>query len=66
MRGYLFVFPSLFVSGCDGLPKGVEPGGEFELKKYLGTWYEIARLNQSFERGLDRVTAENSLLMTVV
>jgi len=31
------------------------------INKYLGTWYEIARLDHSFERGLDKVTAEYSL-----
>ena len=29
--------------------------------RYLGTWYEIARLDHSFERGLEQVTAEYSL-----
>ena len=29
-----------------------------ELSKYLGTWYEIARFDHSFERGMDNVTAE--------
>ena len=29
-----------------------------ELERYLGTWYEIARLDHSFERGMSRVTAE--------
>ncbi|EEP89838.1 Outer membrane lipoprotein [Yersinia kristensenii ATCC 33638] len=33
----------------------------FQLPRYLGTWYEIARLDHSFERGLDRVTANYSL-----
>jgi len=31
------------------------------LSRYLGTWYEIARLDHSFERGLTRVTATYSL-----
>ena len=61
MRVFLVVFMSLFVSGCLGLPKGVNPVEEFDLNKYLGKWYEIARLDHSFERGLDRVTAEYSL-----
>lgn len=30
----------------------------FELPRYLGAWYEIARLPHRFERGMDRVTAE--------
>jgi apolipoprotein D and lipocalin family protein len=33
----------------------------FEADKYLGTWYEIARLDHSFERGLDKVSATYSL-----
>ena len=49
------------LSGCLGLPEGVQPVGDFELERYLGKWYEIARLDHSFERGLDRVTAEYSL-----
>lgn len=34
---------------------------KFELEKYLGTWYEIARFDHSFERGLQGVTATYSL-----
>lgn len=33
----------------------------FELDKYLGTWYEIARFDHSFERDLQGVTATYSL-----
>jgi len=49
------------LTGCTGLPKGVTPIGNFELDRYLGTWYEIARLDHSFERGLSRVSAEYTL-----
>lgn len=31
---------------------------EFDLSRYLGKWYEIARFDHSFERGLENVTAE--------
>jgi len=31
------------------------------LERYLGTWYEIARLPHKFENGLDNVTAAYSL-----
>ncbi|TVQ99372.1 MAG: lipocalin [Desulfovibrionales bacterium] len=51
----------LVLSGCAGIPKGVEPVGGFQLEQYLGRWYEIARLDHSFERGLIKVTAEYSL-----
>ena len=33
----------------------------FQLEKYLGTWYEIARFDHSFERNLQGVTASYSL-----
>lgn len=49
------------LTGCVGIPKGVAPVDNFELDRYLGRWYEIARLDHSFERGLSRVTAEYSL-----
>lgn len=42
-------------------PKDVKIVDNFQLPRYLGTWYEIARLDHSFERGLDRVTANYSL-----
>ena len=34
---------------------------EFDLSRYLGKWYEIARFDHSFERGMQNVTAEYSL-----
>lgn len=52
---------SLLLTACSGLPEGVTPVGNFELERYLGKWYEIARLDHSFERGLSRVTAVYSL-----
>jgi apolipoprotein D and lipocalin family protein len=38
----------------------VTPVKDFDLERYLGTWYEIARLDHRFERGLNRVTATYS------
>jgi len=51
----------LACSGCTNIPDGVVAVDGFELDRYLGTWYEIARLDHSFERGLSRVTADYSL-----
>jgi apolipoprotein D and lipocalin family protein len=51
----------LALSGCAGLPKGVEPVSGFELSRYTGKWYEIARLDHKFERGLERVSTTYSL-----
>lgn len=51
----------LFLMGCVGIPENVKPVDNFKLEKYLGKWYEIARLDHSFERGLTRITADYSL-----
>ena len=61
MNKTLFVGLALLLSGCLGMPKTVQPVDNFELNRYLGTWYEIARLDHSFERGLSRIQAEYSL-----
>ncbi|MCZ4339387.1 lipocalin family protein [Shewanella colwelliana] len=54
----LVILSLLCLSACTSLPSGIEPVKSFELPRYLGTWYEIARLDHSFERGLSQVTAE--------
>ena len=56
----LLTLPVL-LTGCMGKPDGVRPVSGFELERYLGTWYEIARLDHSFERGLSNVTAQYSM-----
>ena len=47
----------LWLWGCTGVPDGLTPVDGFQVERYLGTWYEIARLDHPFERGLSRVTA---------
>lgn len=49
------------LGACTGVPDGVEVIDGFDLDRYLGTWYEIARLDHSFERGLTNVTANYSM-----
>lgn len=46
--------------GCTAIPDGVTAVGGFDADRYLGKWYEIARLEHSFERGLEQVSAEYS------
>lgn len=58
--GLLFIL-SLFLISCTSVPKGIEPVKNFKIDNYLGTWYEIARFDHSFEEGLDRVFAHYSL-----
>jgi apolipoprotein D and lipocalin family protein len=57
----LWALALLALSACAGILEGVTPVTDFRVDDYLGTWYEIARLDHSFERGLDNVTAEYSL-----
>lgn len=52
---------ALLLAGCVGIPENVKPVDNFKLEKYLGKWYEIARLDHSFERGLTRISADYSL-----
>jgi apolipoprotein D and lipocalin family protein len=60
IKRLLFFIPIL-ISACVNIPKNVSPVTGFDIQRYLGTWYEIARLDHSFERGLEKVTAEYSL-----
>lgn len=47
--------------GCTGIPNGMTPVDNFSIEKYQGKWYEIARLDHSFERGLEQISAEYSI-----
>jgi apolipoprotein D and lipocalin family protein len=44
--------------GCTSIPKGLKPVSNFDVERYLGTWYEIARLDHSFEKNLTNVSAD--------
>ena len=52
---------AIVLSGCVGKPEGVVPIRPFAIDRYLGEWFEIARLDHSFERGLTNVTATYTL-----
>lgn len=51
------LFALFFLQGCTGIPDNIQPVSSFDVNRYLGTWYEIARLDHSFERGLTQVSA---------
>jgi apolipoprotein D and lipocalin family protein len=57
----LALIATVLQSACMGVPEGVDVVDGFELDRYLGTWYEIARLDHSFERGMSNITATYSL-----
>jgi len=50
-----------FVWSCQTIPNGVKAVQPFDLDRYLGTWYEIARFDFSFEKNLSNVSATYSL-----
>lgn len=57
---YIFVMMAgLFA--CATIPKGAVAVKPFDKERYLGKWYEIARLDFKYERGLNNTSAEYSL-----
>ncbi|WHF50310.1 lipocalin family protein [Chryseobacterium gotjawalense] len=51
-----------FLHSCSvGIPKGATAVQNFNAKKYLGKWYEIARFDYRFERNMKNVTATYSM-----
>jgi apolipoprotein D and lipocalin family protein len=57
----IFWLLAFLLTSCTGLSKGLKPVEAFDVNRYLGTWYEIARLEQSFEKGLDNISATYTL-----
>lgn len=49
-----------FLFGCTAPPEGIRPVTGFDIERYLGVWYEIARLDHRFERGMTDVSATYS------
>ena len=60
MKSATLLFGVFLLAGCTAVPQGITPVKDFDLDRYLGTWYEIARLDHRFERGLSRVSATYS------
>jgi len=61
LRSFIITCLALLTVACTGLPDSVQPIQGFETNRYLGKWYEIARLDHSFERGLSNVSAQYNL-----
>lgn len=51
----------LVLSSCMMMPKNIKAVENFNLDKYLGKWYEIARMDFVYEKNLNNTTAEYSL-----
>ena len=47
------------VSSCGAsIPKNAKAAENFDLNRYLGSWYEIARFDFRFERDINNVMAQ--------
>lgn len=58
----IFVSSLALAAGCVSVPKvDNAPVAALDLSRYLGEWYEIARFDHSFERGVEQAKANYSL-----
>ncbi|NCU40078.1 hypothetical protein EOL99_04310, partial [Candidatus Falkowbacteria bacterium] len=57
----ILVLMTLSFFSCSTIPHGAIAVTPFHKTKYLGKWYEIARLDFRFERNLNNTTANYSL-----
>lgn len=65
-RRWLYALPLLLglwgLSACSTAPPpGVVVVSPFDVTRYMGDWFEIARLDHRFERGLTQVSARYAL-----
>ena len=63
IKNLLRIIMSLLIvlNSCSTIPKGVTVVQPFDKEKYLGKWYEIARIDFRFERNLNNTTANYSV-----
>lgn len=57
----ILILVTLLMVSCTGIPKGIEAVNGFDISRYTGTWYEVARLDHRFERGLENISATYTL-----
>ncbi len=61
MNKILLIFCVMITTFAYGQRVVVDDNDQFDIHKYLGKWYEIARMDHHFERGMICVTANYSL-----
>lgn len=61
-RSFFILLSSFLINGCSvKVPSDIDPIKNFDLLRYLGEWYEVARIDNRFEKGLTQVSANYSL-----
>ncbi len=61
MRIYLLICSFMIITLARAQKIEIPTIDDFDISKYLGTWYEIARMDHVFERGLICVTANYTM-----
>lgn len=61
LRVLFFTGVIALMNSCTSIPKNAKVVENFDVNKYLGTWYEIARFDFRFEKNLNNVSAQYSL-----
>lgn len=61
MKNSLLTIVLFGLLSCSTIPENVTAVSSFDKTRYLGKWYEIARTDNRFERGMTKVTATYSL-----
>lgn len=56
-----FLMSAFFVLSCNEKEKPLPVVDSLDISRYMGTWYEIARLPNSFEKGLQNISATYTL-----
>lgn len=59
-KGNLILLSVVFLFSC-GSKEELSTVSEVDLEKYAGTWYEISKLPNTFEKGLECVSATYSI-----
>lgn len=57
MKKIFLVLMVGLLAGCSELTVDNSVVGELDLQRFLGTWYEIARFDHRFERGMEQTKA---------
>jgi apolipoprotein D and lipocalin family protein len=55
------VLQLIILAGCTNMPNKIQAVKDFDVNRYHGKWYEITRLDHTFERGLSNVSATYTL-----
>lgn len=56
-----FILGMFTFNACANIPEGAVAIKPFDANRYVGKWYEIARFDFRFERGLNNTTATYSM-----